>query len=87
MPIRALRTWPVMALRFDVVVCSEVLEHVAEPKRVLEGIAAVLAPGGGGVITVPAGQRYWSALDESAGHLRRFEHDEFPDLVRAAGCT
>jgi ubiquinone/menaquinone biosynthesis C-methylase UbiE len=73
--------------RFDVIVCSEVLEHVAEPRQVLEGIATLLAPGGRGVLTVPAGQRYWSALDEAAGHLRRFEHDTFPSLVREAGLT
>lgn len=71
--------------RFDVVVCSEVLEHVVDPQKVLNGIAAVLAPGGLCVITVPAGQHYWSALDESAGHLRRFEYSTFPSLVGAAG--
>lgn len=71
--------------RFDVIVCSEVLEHVAEPLLVLKGIGALLAPGGLGVITVPGGMRYWSELDESAGHLRRFEYDEFPALVELAG--
>jgi SAM-dependent methyltransferase len=71
--------------RFDIISCSEVLEHVEDPRTVLAGIAAILAPGGIGVLTVPGSARYWSALDESAGHLRRFEHDDFPTLVTSAG--
>jgi 2-polyprenyl-3-methyl-5-hydroxy-6-metoxy-1,4-benzoquinol methylase len=39
--------------RFDRVICSEVLEHVPEPERVIEAIAAQIAPGGHAVLTIP----------------------------------
>ncbi len=38
---------------FDRVYCSEVLEHVQHPDRVLAGIAAVLRPDGIAVVSVP----------------------------------
>lgn len=38
---------------FDTVLCSEVLEHVASPKLVLEGIHDVLAPDGRALLTTP----------------------------------
>ncbi|MFW5925535.1 MAG: class I SAM-dependent methyltransferase [Myxococcota bacterium] len=39
---------------FDVVVCLEVIEHVARPDAVLEEIARVLRPGGHLVLTCPS---------------------------------
>ena len=38
---------------FDFVLCTEVLEHVAEPDRVLAELARVIRPGGGLLLTVP----------------------------------
>ncbi len=70
---------------FDLVLCCEVLEHVEDPAAVLAGIAGVAREGAGIVITVPARQRYWSSLDEAAGHLRRFEPDAFQRLLMDAG--
>jgi 2-polyprenyl-3-methyl-5-hydroxy-6-metoxy-1,4-benzoquinol methylase len=39
--------------QYDVVICSEVLEHVVQPTRVLDRINALLAPSGTAIITVP----------------------------------
>jgi SAM-dependent methyltransferase len=39
--------------KYDRVICSEVLEHVPEPERVVEAIAAQIAPGGHAVVTIP----------------------------------
>jgi SAM-dependent methyltransferase len=38
---------------FDAVVCTQVLEHVPEPKAVLKEIARVMRPGGNLLFTVP----------------------------------
>jgi SAM-dependent methyltransferase len=38
---------------FDFVLCTEVLEHVADPARVLAELRRVLRPGGGVLVTVP----------------------------------
>ena len=44
---------PVPDASFDVVLCTEVLEHVPEPVRALEEMARVLRPGGRLLITAP----------------------------------
>jgi predicted TPR repeat methyltransferase len=38
---------------FDVVVCADVLEHLAQPERLLERIRAWLAPGGTLLVSLP----------------------------------
>jgi SAM-dependent methyltransferase len=52
--------------RFDLVIASEVLEHVADPADFLRQLAARVAPGGRLVLTVPNGYGAfeWMALAE-----------------------
>lgn len=38
---------------FDLVLCTEVIEHTRRPERVIEGIAAAVAPGGVAVVSLP----------------------------------
>jgi SAM-dependent methyltransferase len=52
-------------------VCSEVLEHVDEPARLLRHAKEYLKPGCRLVITVPGGPR--SAFDKHIGHRRHFD--------------
>jgi SAM-dependent methyltransferase len=44
---------PIVARRFDLVLCTEVLEHVAEDDQGLDELARILKPGGWLLITVP----------------------------------
>jgi ubiquinone/menaquinone biosynthesis C-methylase UbiE len=44
---------PVPDGSFDAVLCTEVLEHVPEPVRVIQEISRILAPGGSAFITAP----------------------------------
>src|SRR6266702_2252374 len=46
---------PVEAGSFDAVICTEVLEHVAEPIKVVKEISRVLRPGGKLIMTAPLG--------------------------------
>jgi len=64
-------------------VCSEVLEHVADPREVLENARPCLAPGARFVITVPAGPR--SAFDLHIGHRRHFTAGGLAKLLTSAG--
>lgn len=49
-------------LKFDVIVCSEVLEHVDEPSKIMRNLSDALAKSGTLVVTVP---------NESVLHLGR----------------
>lgn len=44
---------PFIDQAFDLVFCTEVMEHVAEPKRMLQEIHRVLKPGGYLILTTP----------------------------------
>lgn len=70
---------------FDLLVCSEVLEHVKDPTTVLAIAAKLLKPRGLAIFTVPAGMHHWSIQDEAAGHLRRFEIAQFSGLLNQCG--
>ncbi len=46
---------PVGDSSFDVVVCTEVIEHVAEPQRLIQEFSRMLKPGGLLLLTAPLG--------------------------------
>jgi 2-polyprenyl-3-methyl-5-hydroxy-6-metoxy-1,4-benzoquinol methylase len=57
--------------QFDLVLCSEVLEHLDEPGRAVDVLLRLCAPGGRVAITVPDG-----AQDSWEGHVNFWdEHD------------
>ena len=64
-------------------ICSEVLEHVADPIAALGHVRRMLAPGGRLIVTVPAGPM--SAFDKHIGHLRHFTATSLGAALRAAG--
>lgn len=87
------------AERFDCVIANDVLEHLTDPWQVLRGVAALLAPGGWVVASIP-NIRYWPVLNalfmqgrweyEASGvldrtHLRFFTRSSLPALFDQAG--
>jgi SAM-dependent methyltransferase len=64
-------------------VCSEVLEHVDEPRRLLENARAYMAPGCALIVTVPGGPM--SAFDKHIGHRKHYRPEELRQLLRDAG--
>jgi SAM-dependent methyltransferase len=72
-----LRGWATAA------VCSEVLEHVDDPVRLLRGALPYLARTCRVVVTVPGGPM--SAFDRSIGHRRHFTPETLADLLTKAG--
>ncbi len=66
---------------FDLAVCSEVIEHVGEPERVLDYARAVLRPGGVLVLTTPHDREQWTVMDDYAEHVTRFSLAEIRGLL------
>ena len=62
---------------FDWIICSEVLEHISEDKKVLAEISRVLKPGGKVIITVPH-KNYPSAWDPLNWTIERISGKHIP---------
>lgn len=67
----------------DVAVCSEVLEHVDDPRLLLSNARQFLAPGCRVLVTVPGGPR--SAFDRHIGHRRHYSRADLRALLESAG--
>lgn len=79
---------------FDVVLASEILEHVPQDDRAIAELVRILAPGGILAITVPRWlpeRICWALSDEyhanEGGHIRIFRADELMAKVVAHGMT
>jgi SAM-dependent methyltransferase len=70
---------------FDYLVATEVLEHVERPAELLKSWTSKLRDGGIALLTVPAFPHLWGKSDEWAGHVQRFEPDQFRAMVELAG--
>jgi 2-polyprenyl-3-methyl-5-hydroxy-6-metoxy-1,4-benzoquinol methylase len=69
--------------RFDLVICSEVLEHLADDALALARIKSLLAPGGHLIVTVPSGQK--TRFDVAIGHVRHYSRASLTQLLRENG--
>lgn len=70
---------------FDVLCAFEVLEHIEGDRAALAQWASWLKPNGHLLLSVPAHMRLWTARDEWAGHVRRYERDQLKALFADAG--
>ena len=70
---------------FDLVLATDIIEHVDEDQKALAEIERVLRPGGSVLITVPTFRSLWGIQDELAHHKRRYRMGPLVDLVQAAG--
>jgi 2-polyprenyl-3-methyl-5-hydroxy-6-metoxy-1,4-benzoquinol methylase len=67
----------------DVVLCTEVIEHLDHPERALRHIAAALPSGGHAVITTPTGKVH--ATEKHFGHIKHPRPRELAALAESAG--
>jgi SAM-dependent methyltransferase len=81
---------------YDIILLTEVLEHIAKPQTLLRTVADVLANNGVLIVSVPNGwtDRFLMRLNprymrpgDSRGHVRSFSAGAVAGLVRAAGVT
>lgn len=70
---------------FDLVLATDVLEHVDDDVAALRELRRVVAPSGVLVVTVPAHPWLWSAHDEALHHRRRYRRRELLDRTAQAG--
>ena len=70
---------------FDLILATDIIEHVEDDARALAEIRRVLRPGGHALLTVPAFEALWGGQDEVSHHKRRYRTPAFDGLVRAAG--
>jgi SAM-dependent methyltransferase len=73
--------------RFNIVICSEVLEHIEKDRLALMEIYRVLRPGGALIITAPVHSYYWGKDDEFVGHHRRYDPEVLGAMLEDAGYT
>lgn len=70
---------------FDIVGAFDVLEHIQDDERVMQGVNKALRPGGLFLVTVPQYQWMWSALDEIVCHKRRYSRADLGQKLRRSG--
>ena len=58
--------------RFDVVVATDVIEHINDDVTAVQAMLSLLKPGGDLFITVPAAPYLFGYHDEQLGHYRRY---------------
>jgi 2-polyprenyl-3-methyl-5-hydroxy-6-metoxy-1,4-benzoquinol methylase len=85
-------TLPFKDESFDVIICSEVLEHVPENVLAIKELIRVLKPGKDIVVSVPScmPERICWAISESyfqepGGHIRIYKKKELKNLLENAG--
>jgi SAM-dependent methyltransferase len=70
---------------FDLIVMTDVLEHLDDQAGTLRALNSRLRPGGWLLMTVPAMPWMWSDHDVTHHHRRRYRARQLRDLVAAAG--
>jgi len=71
--------------RFDLVIASDVLEHIEDEGRALREWARVLRPGGQLLVFVPAHAYLWSEHDVVNHHFRRYSRQGLMAALGRAG--
>lgn len=66
--------------KFDLIVLTDVLEHIPDDAEVVSWISEHLVDGGHALLTVPAHKYLWSQLDDAVHHVRRYEKKKFIEL-------
>ena len=78
---------PFAPKQFDLIVLTDVLEHLDDDHSSLKALVARLKPGGRVVITVPAFPFLWARHDDTHHHKRRYLRDGLTGVIHGAGLS
>lgn len=67
---------------FDVVIMTDVIEHIPDDKKAVREISRVSSNGGAYILTVPHREELWTSTDVFAGHFRRYTLSKLTDLLQ-----
>ena len=70
---------------FDLVMSTDMWEHIDDDKAVAQESFRVCRPGGRLLVAVPSGMDLWSGHDVALGHVRRYEKAGLLDLIESVG--
>ena len=70
---------------FDLLIASDVLEHIEDEAQALREWRRVLRPGGRLIVFVPAYRQLWSAHDVANHHFRRYSRATLRQALRRSG--
>jgi SAM-dependent methyltransferase len=76
---------PARSSSYDIVLATDIIEHVEDDGAAMQELARVARPGGHILLTVPAFKVLWGGNDDVSHHLRRYRRPQIRDLVRDAG--
>jgi len=71
---------------FDLVVCIEVLEHIADAEKACTEIARVMKSRGALILSLPF-RRWFPVYFKTMGHFRHYTRFDVEDLLRRHGLT
>jgi len=69
----------------DLVMSTDMWEHIDDDAAVARETVRVLRPGGRALVTVPCSMKLWSGHDLALGHVRRYEKDQLVAVMEGAG--
>lgn len=68
---------------YDVVIASDVIEHIEDDRKALANLYSFVKPGGYLVITVPAHSMLYGKRDKNWGHYRRYNKSDLSEKLLA----
>lgn len=73
--------------KFDLVLISEVLEHVIDDFTMLYKYSTYVKDSGYILFSVPFDPLLWSFEDDNAGHVRRYSLERINEMIRVSGMS
>ena len=72
-------------MRFDLITCLDVIEHIDDDGQAVTDMMRMLRPGGTLLVTVPAFMALWDEHDEMNRHYRRYTTRTLRDVLAPHG--